>query len=102
VSGPNGEDANWAAQLGMTYVEDPGPVPPPADPDPLFQSIPPRAWTRVLLPWMTAPHASPLWVRNDADEHTFVTIGRDGTVGLQGGEGIRWLVQTGEKHPDLR
>lgn len=130
MSGPNGEDSVWLTELGMVatepappvgatvhvnapdgcicyfcvgdrYEQDPGPVPPePAEP--MFQSIAPRTWTRVLLPWVNAVRKSPLWVRNDADEHAFITIGADGTVGLQGGEGIRWLIVTGEEHPDLR
>ena len=91
---------------------DPGPLPEHDDAAPLFQSIPPLTWTRVLLPFLFEPAGpghqpgtrrvvGPIWVKNDGAEQAYITIGTDGTVGLQGGEGIRWLIRTGP-HPDLR
>ncbi len=112
MTGPTGpENYGIPEDTLELHTYDPGPVPPPAVTDPLFQSIEPYRWTRVLLPYRFEPadaghrpgtprQPGPIWVKNCASEPAYITIGVDGTVGLQGGEGFRWLIRTGP-HPDL-
>lgn len=80
-------------------IYDPGPVPlTVVDPYvPLMQTIPARTWVRVLLPIDATEQGAKMWVFNDGDQTTTVPIRDDGTVGLPSGDGIRWLVKTGNR-----